>query len=125
MTSGRLLLIPNIMKMTNKKFIISIFLLSISAVIIIVVLKSNHHYIVKAIRNKEGWGYDILYKNKIIIHQPYVPGTTGKVTFRYKCSAKKTGHLVVKKLKNKHSPGITRDELINLFKNRTQYINCN
>ena len=113
------------MKMINKKFTISVLLLSIFAVIIIVGLKSNHHYIVKAIRNEEGWGYDILYNNKIIIHQPYVPGTDGKVTFRCKCSAKKIGHLVVKKLRNKHSPGITRDELINLFKNRTPYINCN
>jgi methylase of polypeptide subunit release factors len=71
----------------------------------------GHFYKVELFKNGNGWGYDILVNNKPYIHQPFIPALEGQVPFGDKESARKTARLVVDKLKNHKSPGITREEL--------------
>jgi hypothetical protein len=109
--------------MINKKIFTGLALLLILAVIGIVFNNREHHYTVDVINSGKGWGYDILFDNKLIIHQPYMPVVDGQVAFVNKCSARKTGSLVVKKLQNNQSPGITRDELNSFLKNKNNLTN--
>jgi hypothetical protein len=102
--------------MINKKILAGIVLLLILVAVGIVINNRNHHYVVNLIESKQGWGYNILRGNKLIIHQPYMPAVSGQIPFGNKYSAKKTGHLVVKKLQNKLSPRIKIDELDSIIK---------
>jgi hypothetical protein len=46
----------------------------------------------------------------------YMPAISGNIVFKNNRTAKKTGQLVVEKLINKKSPGITQGELSGLLK---------
>jgi hypothetical protein len=102
---------PCIIKMINKKRLI------ISALFLVIILAAitftgrGHFYEMELYKSGEGWGYDILKNNKIYIHQPYIPAVEGQVPFSNKQSARKTGRLVVKKIRNHKSPAITGEEI--------------
>jgi hypothetical protein len=104
------------MRMINKKTYIGLALLITLVVVGIVFNNRNHHYKVVVIKSEQGWGYDILNENKIIIHQPYMPAVNGDISFGDKYSARKTGLLVVRKLENNLSPRISLDELNSQFR---------
>lgn len=105
--------------MINKKTLVVITLLFILVVIVVGVVINNrkYQYSINVIKSEQGWGYDILQGKKLIIHQPYMPGINGRVAFENKSAAKKTGQLVVKKLRGKKSPSINTDELNSIIKN--------
>lgn len=104
------------MRIINKKILTILLLLLVFASAGIIINKSTHHYKVVLINSKQGWGYDIICDYKITIHQPYMPVVSGQIAFGDKYQAKKTGHLVVKKLRNNQSPRITIDELNSIIK---------
>ncbi len=58
-----------------------------------------------------GWGYDILEHNKIIIHQNIIPSISGDKPFQSVSDARKTGQLVIKKIRNKQLPIIHKEDL--------------
>ena len=57
-------------------------------------------YTYKVYPVKNGWGYDIFRKDKLYIHQPFVPAVQGKVGFSNEFKAETTALLVIQKLKN-------------------------
>ncbi len=64
---------------------------------------------------KTGFGYDILDQNRIIIHQPSVPGLQGNKGFSTKEDAAKVARLVIKKInKNIMPPTITQQDFKSL-----------
>ncbi len=64
---------------------------------------------------KTGFGYDILEGNRIIIHQPSVPGLQGNKGFSTKEDAAKVARLVIKKInKNIMPPTITQHDFKSL-----------
>ncbi|MDP4221742.1 MAG: DUF4907 domain-containing protein [Bacteroidota bacterium] len=83
---------------------------------VIICTSGGHFYKVKIIESGQGWGYDILVKNKPYIHQPYIPVIEGETPFPDKKSAMGTGRLVVKKLKSHKIPYITKEELDSILK---------
>lgn len=104
--------------MINKKKVLSgIAILLILIASGIVINFRNHHFSVDLIKSGQGWGYDIKYRSKVIIHQPYMPAVEGKIAFQNKRAAKKTGLLVVKKLRNNQQPIIKIEELTSIIKN--------
>jgi hypothetical protein len=108
----------NIMSMINKKIIPGLVLLLLTvAVTGFIFNKRNHHYTVDVFTSEQGWGYNILFNNKLIIHQPFMPAVKGHISFGDKYTAKEAGLLVVNKLQNKHSPEITTDELNSIINN--------
>jgi hypothetical protein len=99
------------MKMINRRFIGGVISLLLFVAVTFLFIIRSRQYSVSVYKTHDGWGYDVVYNHKIIIHQPYMPVVPGKVAFRDKSSARKTGSLVAKKLRNKKSPGITEIEL--------------
>lgn len=99
------------MRMIDKKkrLIFALFLVII--VVTITVSRRGHFFKVSPFKSGDGWGYDILVKDKAYIHQPYMPAVDGQVPFKDKRSAKKTGRLVVKKIRNHKLPAVTREEI--------------
>lgn len=53
------------------------------------------------------FGYDILINNKILIHQPNIPGRPGNKGFAVKTDAEKVAMLVIKKLQHGMMPPAT------------------
>ena len=67
---------------------------------------------VEVIKTPGGWGYDILKNNKLVIHQPTIPGQPGMVGFTSQEQARRVGERVVEKIKQtKALPTLTNEEL--------------
>lgn len=96
----------------NKKKALIIF--ALFAVIIAVsfaVARRGQFYEVSLFRSGDGWGYDILRKEKVYIHQPFMPAIEGEKPFPDKVSARKTARLVTRKMKNQKMPSVTPEEI--------------
>ena len=76
--------------------------------------KNKSAFELKMIKHEEGWGYAITVDKKDFIYQKYIPVVEGNKCFSDIYSAKKTGQLVLKKLRNHTSPSITEEELISI-----------
>lgn len=72
-----------------------------------------HYKVISSVNHT--WGYDIYRNNKVIIHQPCIPGIAGNQGFKKKSDAKKVAKLVIEKLnQGMMPPTITILELQNL-----------
>jgi hypothetical protein len=65
----------------------------------------------KIFQTEGGWGYDIIVKKKIFIHQESVPSFTGEKAFVTKEQAEKVAELIINKIKRKQPPAVTTFEL--------------
>ena len=62
--------------------------------------------------NPNNYGYDVFSDNKLLIHQPSMPGMPGNKGFTKKADAEKIAKLVIEKLKEGlMPPAITIQEL--------------
>jgi len=66
---------------------------------------------VRTYQVQEGWGYQILLKDKVYIDQPFIPVLQGKVAFPDKRSAHRAGKLVKQKLVDHKLPALTKEDL--------------
>lgn len=58
------------------------------------------------------WCYDIYVENRLVIHQPSIPGLPGNEGFKSKEAAKKVAELVISKMKKgEMPPSITKEEM--------------
>ena len=69
------------------------------------------HYDLQVVKMEQGWGYAIRRDHKPFIYQETIPAIEGIKAFSDRRSAKKTGRLVLLKLKHNQSPTITKEEL--------------
>ena len=99
------------MKMIDRKKSIILALFTVILGVSITLAGRGHFYEVEPYINGDGWGYDILKKKKVHIHQPFMPAVEGEVPFPDRKSAKKTGRLVIKKIRKHKSPAITKEEI--------------
>ncbi len=104
------------MRMIDRKKLLIFALFLVILVVTLTLAGRGHFYEVSLFKSGDGWGYDILKKDKPYIHQPYMPAVEGQVPFKDKISAKKTGRLVVKKIRNHKLPAVTRDEIQSIIK---------
>jgi hypothetical protein len=104
------------MRTINKKKAIIPALFLVIIVVAVALSGRGYFYEVSLFRSGAGWGYDILKKGEVYIHQPYMPAVEGQVPFRDKISARKTGRLVVKKIRNHESPAVTQEEIKSIIK---------
>jgi hypothetical protein len=77
----------------------------------------EYPYNIHLYKSGQGWGYDILTKDKLYIHQPYMPVIAGDVPFPQKKAAKKTAVLMIKKLKEHKVPSVSKEELQSIISN--------
>lgn len=92
---------------------IIIFTVLIIASIFIVMLSniSSNDYDLETHKVENGWGYNILKKNRVIIKQDIIPGLPVKKPFASEKDAIIVGELMIEKLKNKKIPSISYREL--------------
>lgn len=64
-----------------------------------------------AVQVEGGYGYVVLHGKDTLIYQPYIPAMGSKVAFATAEDALKVGELVCRKLDEKKSPGISKDEI--------------
>jgi hypothetical protein len=102
--------------MINQRKYLYFALLLVIILFAVIYAERGHFYEVDIYKSGNGWGYDIIKNNKSYIHQPYMPVVEGQVPFSNKQSARKTGRLVVKKIRNHKSPAVTREELKSIIK---------
>ena len=62
------------------------------------------------------YGYDILVKNKILIHQPNIPGRPGNKGFAVKGDAEKVARMIIKKLQQGIMPPATSTKELDSLK---------
>ena len=99
--------------MTLKKNHIIIFILALTLIGAITVYKISHTnpYQTEVYKVDNGFGYNIYFKNKLVIKQPYIPAITSKKTFCTEQEAQQVGLLVCTKLFNKENPKIAVQDL--------------
>jgi hypothetical protein len=61
-----------------------------------------------------GWGYNIIVKNKTFIHQKFIPAVSGNQQFKSENDANKVAKLVFLKMKAGKMPTINKYELDSL-----------
>jgi hypothetical protein len=103
------------MRMTNRKIYIGLALFLMLMVSFTLFTRRSHRYYVNVFESEGGWGYDILYNNKTIIHQPFIPAVDGQKPFSTKLLAEKTSRLVINKLRINKSPRLTAGEINSIY----------
>jgi hypothetical protein len=98
-------------RMINNKILSGVTLFILLTIFSVLYKTREQKYHIDLFKSGQGWGYDITLQKKLFIHQPFMPVIKGQVAFTDRKSARKTADLVVKKLRNKVSPGISIDEL--------------
>lgn len=58
-----------------------------------------------------GWGYNILLKERVLIHQQYVPAQPRLRGFRTRAAAEATARLVMEKMKAAELPSVSEKEI--------------
>ena len=95
----------------RKKALIIFALFVVIIAVSFAVARRGQFYEVALFRSGDGWGYDILRKEKVYIHQPFMPAVEGEKPFPDRVSARKTARLVTRKIKNKKIPSVTPEEI--------------
>jgi hypothetical protein len=104
------------MTTTDKK---NNFFIALFSVLISLLVSCNGRgpfYSLKVIHSGDGWGYEIRINNRPYIHQPYIPAVEGNLPFSDKKTARRTGRIVIEKLKDHQPPGLTREEIDKIIK---------
>jgi hypothetical protein len=55
-------------------------------------------------KTENGWGYDVLVKERILIHQPFIPGESGINGFKTEAEAEANAESVIEKIKSGEHP---------------------
>jgi hypothetical protein len=64
--------------------------------------KKGLHY--DTFKTEQGWGYDVLFNERIIIHQPFIPGKSGVNGFDSEKAAGADAQIVIEKIKSGEFP---------------------
>lgn len=102
-------------KLINRNWLIIAISVIISAGIWIIALKRQNiksgQITAKIFEGFNGWGYDILAYDSLLIHQESVPSMPGKAGFRKKEQAEQTAELIIHKMKKGKFPTVTKFEI--------------
>ena len=93
-----------------------IFFISIVVIVPCFLLLFQPDYKLKIIKLESGWGYTISNDQGIFIYQENIPVYQGVRSFPSKSTAKKTGKLVLKKLRERKLPVVTKNDLDQILK---------
>lgn len=82
--------------------------------------KTGLHY--ETFQTNGGWGYNILVKKQILIHQETIPAEATMKGFETEAEAKAMADLVVKKMRHRQLPSVTAEEVAQI-KNKASTAN--
>jgi hypothetical protein len=71
-------------------------------------------------KTEQGWGYDVLVNDRIIIHQPFIPGKSGVNGFSTEQEAGADAQNVIEKIKSGEFPLVNHQQLQRPAVSRTQ-----
>jgi hypothetical protein len=71
-------------------------------------------------KTEQGWGYDIMVNDTIIIHQPFIPGKSGVNGFTTEQEAGADAQNVIEKIKSREFPLVNHQQLQRPAVPRTQ-----
>jgi hypothetical protein len=85
----------------------------ISAGIWIITLRGHppERFASRVFKVVNGWGYDVLVNDTVIIHQESIPVLQKQEAFLQKDQAEKTAQLIIQKLKSGSLPTLTKFDL--------------
>ncbi|HOW08208.1 MAG TPA: DUF4907 domain-containing protein [Bacteroidales bacterium] len=108
------------MKKTKTRIFIASALFLMIVGIAITFIKRGHSYDLQIFRSGNGWGYDILKNDRVYIHQPFIPAIEGETPFSDRESARRTGRLVISKIRKHKIPAVSKEEIDSILtiKNR-------
>jgi len=108
--------------METKKHNILILLSAvlIAAVVAVGIIKSkaSTRFDSRVFKVVNGWGYDILVNDTVVIHQESVPVLENQQPFQKSEEAMQTAQLVIQKLKNGEPPSLTKFDLEKIIRVR-------
>ena len=61
-----------------------------------------------------GWGYEVIYKNRILIHQGFIPAIPGNIAFQTREDALEVGQLALKRYLDTQRAAISTQDLDSL-----------
>jgi hypothetical protein len=108
------------MSITKGKKIMTICLLTVTLGLIILLVfysekkEGDPSPYINEIQVTGGWGYELIYNDKILIHQEFIPAIPGKYAFQDRADAQKVGQLALIRLLQGHRPIITIQDLDSL-----------
>jgi hypothetical protein len=101
--------------MATKKHSIIIIIVSAAIAVIISFIQWKRHNRIpvksNVFRLANGWGYDILVNDQLIIHQETIPAIPSKQPFVKKEHAERAAQLVIDKLRLGNPPTLTQPDL--------------
>jgi undecaprenyl pyrophosphate phosphatase UppP len=107
-----------ITKKTKVRFLILLLAGAALAVLIIfrnqIVHPAPDTLKVTTFRVSGGWGFDVIVKGKIYIHQPFIPGVPGAKPFPDRKSALRAAKMVRAKMMTGRPPALTREDLVSI-----------
>ena len=71
-------------------------------------------------KTEQGWGYDVLVNDQILIHQPFIPGKSGVNGFSTEQEAGADAQNVIEKIKSGEFPLVNHQQLQRPAVSRTQ-----
>jgi hypothetical protein len=91
--------------------------LIISALIWIISLNINRHQSItyRTFEALNGWGYDILVNEQIVIHQDVIPAIDHRKAFTSAAQAAAAAGIVVQKMRHGKVPTLTKAELSTIY----------
>lgn len=102
--------------MGTRKYNIIVIALSVAIAFAIIISPCNKYRQSSSYKSlvypvNEGWGYDILVKDSVFIHQESIPALEGNKPFINREQAEEAARQVVLKLKKGESPSFSRPEI--------------
>lgn len=107
----------------NTSLILSALILAVILLLLVVSVRSQMkakstetagNLKLEVFEEPNGWGYNVVYHDRIIIRQDIIPAIPKSVPFRTEADARKTGTLVVGKLQSHQRPTISLSEIDSL-----------
>ena len=108
---------------TKKQPIVILFVSLVIAVAILCFGRNMHNksrFSSRVFQLQNGWGYDILVDDSLIIRQESVPSLSTNMPFEKKVQAEKTAALVINKMKAGKAATVTRFEIEQICNMNTQ-----
>lgn len=94
------------------RLVLFLLLIGLTVLTAVQLYHRRFSYQVQVFATPTGWGYDILNKGTLFIHQPTIPGQSGMVGFASQEQARRVGERVVEKINDtKALPTLSNDEL--------------
>lgn len=107
---------------THKLVLLAAILIAAGSTIFLLAIKPapSQGLSYNCFKTEHGWGYDVMANDRIIIHQPFIPGKSGVNGFSTEKEAGADAQIVIEKIKSGEFPLLNHQQLQRPGVSRTQ-----